>query len=424
MAITVTAPVGGAKWRKGTTKEIIWVDTVPESFVHIELWKGGIFDSLIKGKQAGTPQTYDWAIPGGQASGDDYQVKVEQWLTGTPNDLSDIFSIFEDFSRSLSDSIGLADSGTDARGIKTIKFDSLSLADILIRLKITGLSDIITLSDSDLFLLTKVLSDSVSVSDVIIKLLNRPLSDSISLADAIIRGKLKSLSDTISLGDADLFLLTKVLSDSVSVSDVIAKLLNRPLSDSISLSDAITRGKSRQLSDTISLGDALVLDIIKLLPETMNITDALLRKMSRFLSDTLSLADSIVATVVSRYVHFEKTGNPYNLIFITSELTPIHRPIAPNQQIGYTGGGATKVMNYGAKEQWYEIRIKGLSEAIKTQVLNFFADATVNYRKNTWDYWPSAGGAIKTVNLWNVQVGIPQVKGGLFNMNIIVRESI
>ena len=72
--ITVTSPNGGEVWLKGTTRIITWQDNIPWN-VRIELWKGGVYNSLITASTPSTGSCY-WAIPATIASGNDYKVKI------------------------------------------------------------------------------------------------------------------------------------------------------------------------------------------------------------------------------------------------------------------------------------------------------------------------------------------------------------
>jgi hypothetical protein len=92
-SITVVSPNGGEAWQKGTTHVITWTDNVCEN-VRIELWKGGVYNSLIT---ASTPSTgsFTWAIPNNNtlANGNDYKVKImvplNSGTTTTVYDFSD-----------------------------------------------------------------------------------------------------------------------------------------------------------------------------------------------------------------------------------------------------------------------------------------------------------------------------------------------
>lgn len=75
-SITVVSPNGGEVWAKGSTHLITWTDNFCDN-VRIELWKGGVYYSLIA---ASVPSTgsYTWAIPNTNTilPGNNYKVKI------------------------------------------------------------------------------------------------------------------------------------------------------------------------------------------------------------------------------------------------------------------------------------------------------------------------------------------------------------
>ena len=79
--INVVSPNGGEGWAKGTTHNITWQDNTPYQ-VRIELWKGGVYNSLIT---SSTPSTgsFPWAIPMTIAAGTDYKIKIIALITAT-----------------------------------------------------------------------------------------------------------------------------------------------------------------------------------------------------------------------------------------------------------------------------------------------------------------------------------------------------
>jgi hypothetical protein len=72
--IIVTSPNGGEVWAKGTTHIITWLDNISWN-VRIELWKGGIYHSLINASTPSTGSCY-WAIPSTLPSGNNYKIKI------------------------------------------------------------------------------------------------------------------------------------------------------------------------------------------------------------------------------------------------------------------------------------------------------------------------------------------------------------
>ena len=83
--LTVITPNGGENWYIGGTYPITWIDAVAQS-VRIELWKGGVFNSLISNSANGP---YNWTIPAAIAPGTDYKVKVISLTATGSYDFSD-----------------------------------------------------------------------------------------------------------------------------------------------------------------------------------------------------------------------------------------------------------------------------------------------------------------------------------------------
>jgi len=82
--ITVTSPNGGESWQPASTYTITWtyggsLFSPPFNSIKIELLKGGVLNSTIVSDVSvgsGGSGSYIWTIPGGQASGSDYRVRV------------------------------------------------------------------------------------------------------------------------------------------------------------------------------------------------------------------------------------------------------------------------------------------------------------------------------------------------------------
>jgi hypothetical protein len=90
--ITVVSPNGSEIWQQGTQHPITWTDNICEN-VRIELWKNGVFNSVIT---AATPSNglFNWTIPVVNTipPASDYRVKILSLIssTGTPFVISDI----------------------------------------------------------------------------------------------------------------------------------------------------------------------------------------------------------------------------------------------------------------------------------------------------------------------------------------------
>ncbi len=88
--ITVNGPDGGENWMSWTTQTISWTAQGITGNVTIDLYKGGTFDSTIAVTGA-TAGSYSWTIPGDQAVGSDYKVRIRKG--GIDDYSNDTFSI-------------------------------------------------------------------------------------------------------------------------------------------------------------------------------------------------------------------------------------------------------------------------------------------------------------------------------------------
>jgi len=97
--ISVTSPNGGESWQPNTFHLILFNDDIAEN-VNIHLYKGGVFDSIIKDDTPSDGST-NWTIPIGQAPGSDYKVKITSVNDTTVFDFSDADFIIETYSPSI-----------------------------------------------------------------------------------------------------------------------------------------------------------------------------------------------------------------------------------------------------------------------------------------------------------------------------------
>jgi hypothetical protein len=94
--ITVTSPNGGESWQPGSFHLITFTDDLTE-FVKIDLYKGGVFDSVINDSTRSDGST-NWTIPIGLTPGSDYKVKISSVVDTTVFDFSDADFTIETYS--------------------------------------------------------------------------------------------------------------------------------------------------------------------------------------------------------------------------------------------------------------------------------------------------------------------------------------
>ncbi|HYN44928.1 MAG TPA: NosD domain-containing protein [Candidatus Limnocylindrales bacterium] len=89
-SFTVVSPNGPENWTHGTTQTIRWNSTEsPRSYIKIELLKPGVVPNKVIIASTLNDGSHPWLIPGTQATGDDYKVKITSTITASNNDTSD-----------------------------------------------------------------------------------------------------------------------------------------------------------------------------------------------------------------------------------------------------------------------------------------------------------------------------------------------
>jgi hypothetical protein len=92
----VTYPsASGITWSRGSAYTIRWTGFGAIQGVRIELYKGGILNSVISDSAPNAARSFTWTVPAGQALGSDYKVRVTSASNFAVFDTSDYsFTIF------------------------------------------------------------------------------------------------------------------------------------------------------------------------------------------------------------------------------------------------------------------------------------------------------------------------------------------
>ena len=85
--VKVVSPNGGESWQAGSTQTITWTDNIISN-VSIELYKGGLFHSIIS-SSTGSDGSENWDIPFALESGTDYRIKITSVDDSSITDESD-----------------------------------------------------------------------------------------------------------------------------------------------------------------------------------------------------------------------------------------------------------------------------------------------------------------------------------------------
>ena len=91
-SIELTSPVGGEIWLQGSSHDITWNSTNVDS-IKIELYKGGLIDSLLVPSFAASSGSWEWTIPENQEPGNEYTIKITDLYDELIFDESDVFEI-------------------------------------------------------------------------------------------------------------------------------------------------------------------------------------------------------------------------------------------------------------------------------------------------------------------------------------------
>ena len=92
-SITVTSPNGGENWLQNSAHNITWDYQNLTGNVKIELFKGGVLNSVLSSSIAIDTGTYSWTISPSQTAGTDYTIKITS--LSNPSIMDSSFSNFQ-----------------------------------------------------------------------------------------------------------------------------------------------------------------------------------------------------------------------------------------------------------------------------------------------------------------------------------------
>ena len=119
---------------------------------------------------------------------------------------------------------------------------------------------------------------------------------------------------------------------------------------------------------------------------------------------------------------FSKSGVP-TFTFEKGSFLPINRPRIPNQIIGVAGGGQKKVAKVGERARQFPIIMNRVSSTQHDNLWTFIEDTNIDYALNTFTFTNEDSTAY-TVRLMDRKVDIPRVKGGLYNIRLLLEVEI
>ena len=120
----------------------------------------------------------------------------------------------------------------------------------------------------------------------------------------------------------------------------------------------------------------------------------------------------------------ENAFSPFE--FPKGRQLPVNFPIVPRQIVGVAGGGQAVVDDLGDADERWPINVLRVSATVRTNLLGFLQDSTVNYREQSFQFVSDEESAVDTeVRLWEpFPLDFPRVPGSLYNLNMVVRKEI
>ena len=94
-SLTVLSPNGGEYWQQGTTQTVNWSSNGVAGALRVQAFKGGFLAATIAEDAADTG-TFEWPVPAGFATGDDYSLAITSIDDETVRDASDAFFAIAD----------------------------------------------------------------------------------------------------------------------------------------------------------------------------------------------------------------------------------------------------------------------------------------------------------------------------------------
>ncbi len=118
----------------------------------------------------------------------------------------------------------------------------------------------------------------------------------------------------------------------------------------------------------------------------------------------------------------ENAFSPFE--FPKGRQLPVNFPIVPRQIVGVAGGGQTVVDDLGDADERWPINVLRVNATVRTNLLGFLQDTTVNYRANVFRF-VEEDGTDNEVRLWEpFPLDFPRVPGSLYNLSMVVRKEI
>ena len=217
--------------------------------------------------------------------------------------ISEAVAYVSDFKRSLADSVAFSES-IDKKSIGVGLVESLSIAETLANDTTLSLSDSITITESETEAVGIAgLADSLSISEGITKkAIVKNLTESLSLADSEVEAVTFHLtfSDSISIAEESYRNLFLIKSDSITFADSLLAVFILEFSESVSISESLVKFAEfyRSLTETVSLSDAPGITIDLPFSDSISISESSIREIGKGLSDSVLFVEELTTDVI------------------------------------------------------------------------------------------------------------------------------
>lgn len=220
----------------------------------------------------------------------------------------------EDFLRTITDGVGIADSMDRVQVLSRTITDGVGTADSIGRTQeqVRTLAETLGLTDSLWKAETKIFVDAVGIADAITKTqaFARTIADDVGLVDSEseLMTHVRTLAETLEITDAmsKTVGFPRTISDDIGITDSVTRtaVFARIVAEAMGIEDVVTKTQVqlRTIADTMGLTDAMTPGQLIIFAEAMGITDAMTHTKTqiRVIADSLGITDDL--TRIANYV--------------------------------------------------------------------------------------------------------------------------
>lgn len=139
---------------------------------------------------------------------------------------------------------------------------------------------------------------------------------------------------------------------------------------------------------------------------------------------TVNIFD-IVEDIGGYGIQFISLNNLDILDFQRGREIVIREPLGQRQIAGFTNSKQAKIQDYGSDEKYFEIIISKVDKNSYDAIHTFFALSYVNYTEIPFTFIKEDHTTFERVRLWKASnFNLPQVKGGLYDMKLLLKGEV